>query len=617
MKNQAVWQKYSGKVAWPTISLFILLCIGYAVLWKFYTKGLSAGLTSLIGAVLAYGMFTIAHEASHNNISGGVKSYKGLEKILGWLSSFFLLFPFSAFVVIHLRHHAHTNDPIKDPDHYVNGNNPFSIFLRCVTLIGHYFILSLGVQSKTNPAMRIIRKQSILFLIILTGTLSILILSGNGKALFFVFILSALIAAPVLAFSFDWLPHYPHNNLSKYHNTRVVTIPGLEFLSLYQSYHLIHHLYPRVPFYKYRSCFLDIETELLEKQSVIEGFRSQDLKILDKQNTYNDIKLGKTWSYVLEVENVFQETEDTVRIVFKNLEGNHFQFKSGQYVVISDYVQDCLVSRCYSISEDPGTGKLAVGVKSVPGGKLSSHLVEKVKENYKLRVSGPFGKFVLPESIDRSFLFIAGGSGITPIISMVKFILRTSKERVTLLYGCRSSMDVIFSDELNELTKVYPEQFNYMLSFELLDSDRQYAYLMDTSINTYCYICGPTPMMEASKVVLDKIGVKDSFIRTEEFSKKPKQLSGNEYQINTLINNSNMVFKGDASETILNAAIRANKEVPYACMMGDCGTCKAKLVEGEVHWNSKKEIVLLEREIDQGYILTCTCVPKTDITITV
>ncbi|WP_299222983.1 fatty acid desaturase [uncultured Aquimarina sp.] len=615
MKNKAPWQKYSGKVAWPTILLFGFLCIGYVLLWYFYTKGFSGIWISSIGAPLAYGMFTIAHEASHGNISGGVRSFAKLEQVLGWVSSFFLLFPFSAFVVIHLRHHAHTNDPVNDPDHYVNGSNPLSIFFRCVTLIGHYFGLTLGSHSKKNAAMKSIRNQSIVFLFILMSILSTVIALGYGDALFFVFILSALIAAPILAFSFDWLPHYPHNNLSKYHNTRVVTIPGLEFLSLYQSYHLIHHLYPRVPFYKYRSCFLDIESELLEKQSIIEGFRSKDLKLFDEQNTYVDIRSGKTWSYILEVENVFQETSDAVKIVFKNLKGNRFLFKPGQYVVVADCVTNSLVSRCYSICEDPITGRLGIAVKSIQGGKLSGHLVTKLKEKDTLRVSGPFGKFILPNNIDKPFLFIAGGSGITPIISMIKFVLRTSEKKVTLLYGCKSKADVIFSNELMELSSMYPKRFTYVLSFEILDVDRQYHSIKEINSDTYCYICGPLPMMEASKIVLNKIGVPDNLVRTEEFSKESKKLTGIEHQVAIKINNTKFSYVVDTSETILEAVLRTDNEIPHACMMGDCGTCKAKLIDGDVIWNSKEDIVLLDNEIDQGYVLTCMCSPKTDITI--
>ncbi|SEM27189.1 Ferredoxin-NADP reductase [Aquimarina amphilecti] len=617
MKNQAVWQKYSGKVAWPTIILFSILCVGYIFLWIFYVFGLSPIWTSVIGAGIAYGMFTIAHEASHGNISGGVQSFVRLEKVLGWMSSFFLLFPFSAFVVIHLRHHAHTNDPVNDPDHYVNGSNPLSIFFRCLTLIGYYFELALGKQSRKNKAMRNIRGQSVAFSFFLIAVLSTTILLGYGSALFFVFILSALIAAPILAFSFDWLPHYPHNNLSKYHNTRIITIPGLEFLSLYQSYHLIHHLHPRVPFYKYRSCFLDMEPELFEKGSVIEGYRDQDLKLLSKQNTYSDIKSGKKWNYVLEIEDVLNETVDAVKLVFKNLDEIPFLFDAGQYVVISDLVDGNLISRCYSICEDPFTGKLAVVIKRVSGGKLSNHLVNSIKVGNKLRVSGPFGKFLLPKEINKSSVFIAGGSGITPVLSMIKFILRASKEKVTLLYGCRNEEEVIFYQELRELSKNFPKRFELLLSFEMLKADLQYEHLSKVLKDSYFYICGPSPMMEASKVALRKLGVQDSLIRTEEFSQGFNNLSGIKYQVNVEMGSDQFSFTSDRSETILEASINAKNILPHACKMGDCGTCKTLLLKGDVNWNDKEDVVLLKNEMNQGYILTCMCTPKTDITLKV
>ncbi|WP_378176093.1 fatty acid desaturase [Aquimarina sp. SS2-1] len=613
MKNQAVWQKYSGKVAWPTILLFSVLSIGYILLWKFYLLGLWPIWTSIIGAVLAYGMFTIAHEASHGNISGGVQSFVKLEKVLGWISSFFLLFPFSAFVVIHLRHHAHTNDPANDPDHYVNGSNPLSIFFRCLTLIGYYFELALGKHSKKNEAMNKIRGQSILFLFFLISILSAVIFLGYANTLFFVFILSALIAAPVLAFSFDWLPHYPHNNLSRYRNTRIITIPGLEFLSLYQSYHLIHHLHPRVPFYKYKSCFLDMESELLEKQSVIEGYRDQDLKLLDKKNTYSDIQLGKKWNYVLEVEEIQRETSNTVKLVFKNLDQIPFLYEAGQYVVISDLVNGDLISRCYSICEDPVTGKLAVAIKRIAGGKLSDHLVNTIKKKDKLRVSGPFGKFLLPKSIDKPFVFIAGGSGITPIMSMIKSVLRTSEEKVTLLYGSRSEEEVIFDQELKELSIHYPNRLDILLSFEILNVDVQYDYLSKLSVDSYFYICGPSAMMEASKKVLSRLGVLGDLIKVEEFSESFNKLSGVKHKIDIAMSGNQFSFNTDSAETILQGSIETKNTLPHACKMGDCSTCKALLIKGEVNWNSKKDIVLLNNEINQGYILTCMCTPKTDI----
>ncbi len=612
MKNQAVWKKYSGKVAWPTIFLFLGLLVGYGFLWFFYKNGLSGAWTSLIGASLAYGMFTIGHEACHGNISGGVQSFIVLEKALGWLSSSFLLFPYCSFAVIHLRHHAHTNDPVKDPDNYVNGKNALSIFLRCFTLIAHYFGLTFGKDSKKDPAMRAVRSQSILFTVLLLITISTLIVIGEGMALLYVFVLSALIAAPILAFSFDWIPHYPHNNLGKYHNTRVITVPGLEYVSLYQSYHLMHHLYPRVPFYKYKSCFQDYEKELIKERSPIEGFRNQDLGLFKKENTYADLISGKTWNYILEVENIFLETHDTVKITFKNLNNIPFAFKPGQYVVVSDYVENKLLSRCYSICEDPLTGKLAVAVKRVKHGKFSNHLIDNLKAGYKLRISGPYGSFILPDIVKAPVLLIAGGSGITPILSMLKTVLRTSNQQVTLLYGCRSAKDVIFEDEIKELEKVYKNRFAFLLSFKILNAEMQYQCIKDISYNTQCYICGPTPMMNASKVALGSIGISENQIKTEEFVYSQNELTGDEFEVK-ILGDIKATFLSDTSETLIEASLRHQKKLPHACRMGQCGTCKIKLIEGNVTWQKREGISLLQHEIDQGYILPCVCKPKTNV----
>ncbi len=616
MKDQDIWLKYTGKVAWPTIILFLSLLSGYILLCYLFKMEFSKVWIACSGAAMAYSMFTVAHEASHGNIAGGIQSFKKIENALGWVSSFFLLFPFSAFVVIHLQHHAHTNDPVKDPDNYVNGKNAFLVFFRCLTLIAHYFKLSLGKDSKRNITMKSVRSQSLFFLVFQLTSIGSIILIGEGELLFYVFILPALIAAPVLAFSFDWIPHYPHHNLGKYHNTRAITIPGLEFLSLYQSYHLMHHLYPRVPFYSYKNCFLDYENELRKEKSPIEGFGKYDLQLLRKKNTYFDLLDHKKWNYILEVENVFHETYDAIKIVFRNLDTIPFTYQSGQYVVISDYVNNRLVSRCYSICEDPLTGKLAVAVKRVTNGKLSNHLLDVTQSGYKLRVSGPYGQFVLPEVLQNPMLLIAGGSGITPVISILKTVLHTSNQQVTLLYGCNSAKDVIFEKEIEKLSKKHEDRLTYFLSYKILDIEEQSQYFNNISVNTQCYICGPKPMMEASKVVLSSIGIPEDQIYTEKFVYASNKLTGYTNHVE-ILNLNQTSFSVDTSETILEASIRNHKELSHACKMGQCGTCKVKLIEGEVVWQNRDEISLLQHEIDQGFILPCVCKPCTNLKLRV
>ncbi|WP_075341858.1 fatty acid desaturase [Tenacibaculum agarivorans] len=597
-------------IAYPTIFLFLVLLISYGVLYYLFdSRVINELITILIGAFLAYSMFTVVHESSHGNISRGNSRINKIENWIGWISASFLFFPFSAFKIIHLQHHAHTNDSEEDPDGYVRGKNWLSVFLRCLTLIGHYYKASLGSESKQNEAMRNTRNQTLIFIITIIIALIVVIKLNLHYNFLIVLLLPALVAAPILGFTFDWLPHYPHHNMDKYHNTRIVTMPGLEFLSFFQSYHLIHHLYPRVPFYLYKKKYQLIEQELKQKQSPVEGFGNGELNILKSTNTYADILEGKTWKYSLEVDQVRKLTHDAVEVQFKNVGDIPFQFEAGQYVVISMLVNGEKVSRCYSICSNPNSGVLKIGVKRVVGGKLSNQIVDYVSKGKYVNVSGPFGAFRFKEEKDiNNHIFIAGGSGITPIISIIQKVLEDDVSNVSLLYGCKSEKDVMFHKELLDLEKQYSHQFSLTITYDLLTKEYQEKLLKNTNQTNY-YICGPTPMMEASKEVLTIIGVTSNNIIIEEFAYETIIPSGNMYQVE--INHKH--FSVYESETILEGAKRNNISIPYACSMGQCGTCKSELKEGKVHWKTEEQSVLLTNEKKEGFILTCMCKPKSDI----
>ncbi|SNR14560.1 fatty acid desaturase [Tenacibaculum jejuense] len=602
--------KRKTQIAYPTVLLFLGLSVSYLLLYYLFdTRIINESLTVIIGAFLAYSMFTVVHEASHGNISRGNSKFIILEKCVGWISASFLFFPFSAFKIIHLKHHAHTNDSEEDPDGYVRGKNMLTIFFKCLTLIGHYYVVSLGVESKKNEAIRKTRNQTLIF-ISLIPIITIGVSTFNFWYEFImVFLLPALVAAPILGFTFDWLPHYPHHNMDKYHNTRIVTIPGLEFLSFFQSYHLIHHLYPRVPFYLYKKKYQLVEQELRNEKSPIEGFGVNELKVLNSKNTYTDVLEGKTWRYSLEVAQVRKLTHDSAEIQFKNLGNIPYQFNAGQYVVISMLVDGEKVSRCYSICSNPNLRELKIGVKRVSGGKLSNRILDHVSEGKYVNVAGPFGTFKFKDEIDvEHHVFIAGGSGITPIISILQKILQDGITNVSLIYGCKSEKDIMFHKELIDLQNKYPNQFSLKLTYDLLTNAYQTELLSHFEKANY-YICGPTPMMEASKEVLYKKGVTSDHIIIEEFSYQEAKPFGNSYKVS--INNKH--FSVYESETILEGAKRNKVAIPYACSMGQCGTCKCELKKGKVAWKTEEQSVLLENEKNEGFILTCMCKPKSDI----
>lgn len=609
MALQNTTKLHQGRIAFPTIALFILLGTGYLCLWVAFSQDLlHPWIIGIIGAFLAYGMFTVAHEASHGNISGGDPRVGQLETLLGWLSSATLLAPFGVFKAIHLEHHAHTNDPEHDPDHYVNGKNALDILFRCLTVVVHYYARALGRESHHNVNMKGHRMESLLFIAAMLVVIGSLILLGYGLPLFFVFILPAMIAAPFLGFAFDWLPHFPHHNMGKDLNTRIITIPGLEYLLLFQSYHLIHHLHPRVPFYRYKLKFREIESELKRKNSPVEGWRKQDGKLMQARNTYHDIAKGTTWKYALKVSAVEQLTHDAAAIHFENVGDLPFQYKAGQYVVVSRKVNYEKVSRCYSICSNPREGKLVIGVKRVPGGLLSNKLLDTVEVGQSLHVAGPFGEFGLQENRARH-VFIAGGSGITPILSMIYQALTDTDLPLRLIYGCRSENDVMFKDALEQLATQYPERFELLITYDVLRAEQQQALLKSELANTAFYICGPTPMIAASKQALQALSVDANCIVTEEFALEASSLKGEKFRIQ----HGDISFEAFESETILEASRRNQLTLPHACGMGQCGTCKIRLKSGEVKWKSKDQSVLLQNEQEAGYILSCMCQPISSV----
>ncbi len=599
-----------SKIAYPTVFLFLGLLLAYGLLfYLFNTRILNEFIIILIGTFLAYSMFTVVHESSHGNISRGNIRLITLERCIGWISASFLFFPFSAFKIIHLKHHAHTNDSEEDPDGYVRGKNFLIVFFRCLTLIGHYYVTSLGIESRKNEAMRKTRNQTLVFMLFVSTVIFAMVVFKLWYEFLIVFLFPAIVAAPILGFTFDWLPHYPHHNMDKHHNTRIVTIPGLEFLSFFQSYHLIHHLYPRVPFYLYKKKYKLIEGELKTRKSPIEGFRVNELKILNSKNTYADIIEGKTWKYSLEVSQIRQLTHNSVELEFKNLGDIPYQFEGGQYVVISMLVDGEKVSRCYSICANPNVGKLKIGVKRVSGGKLSNRIIDHLSQGKYVNVAGPFGTFKFKnETQVEHHVFIAGGSGITPIISILQKILQDGITNVSLIYGCKSEKDVMFHKELIDLQNKYPNQFLLNITYDLLINTYQTELLSHFEKANY-YICGPTPMMEASKEVLSKKGVTSDHIIIEEFSYQEVKLFGNSYKVSI----DNKHFSVYESETILEDAKRNKVAIPYACSIGQCGTCKCEIKEGKVAWKTEEQSVLLENEKKEGFILTCMCKPKSDI----
>ncbi len=276
MKATPAWRAASGHLAVPTLAVLGLVLLGHAAAWTLVLTGtvpLWAG--ALLCFVCAFGAFTPLHEAVHSNIAGRHARLRWLDTVGGWLSAALLLAPYPAYKALHLRHHAHTNDPDKDPDVWVAGGGFFAVLWRCLTITPYFYWEFLA--QRTAHGSSLFRRVRALAIGALLGYIALgvgLSVAGFGLYVLWLWVVPGLCAASLLAFLLDWVPHHPHDVQGRFHDTRVIIFPGLNFLMMGHAYHLIHHLYPRVPFYSYRSVFGAMRPELEERGAPISDWKA-------------------------------------------------------------------------------------------------------------------------------------------------------------------------------------------------------------------------------------------------------------------------------------------------------------------------------------------------------
>lgn len=344
----------------------------------------------------------------------------------------------------------------------------------------------------------------------------------------------------------------------------------------------------------------------------------------------------------LSVKKVERETDDCVSIEFDVPEElkEIFQFKQGQNLTIKKVFDGEELRRNYSICTSPFDDKLKVAVKKAEGGVFSIWVNENLKEGDVLEVLPPTGKFYtqLKPSQKKNYVAFAAGSGITPILSIIKTTLITEpKSEFTLVYGNRTKNSIIFKEELEALKDKYIDRFRiyHILSRELteaqinngrIDVDKLellFEKLIDIKASDEFFICGPEEMIFCIKGYLEGRGVASDKIHFELFTVPGQQTTKSEQQTakqsdegpkaKVSVKLDGIMFDFDLayeSESILDAALKQGADLPYACKGGVCTTCKAKLIEGkvsmDVNWGLEPE------EVEKGYILTCQSHPQTE-----
>ncbi len=216
-----------------------------------------------LDVLFLYYAFVPLHEAAHGNISGKSPTMKPLEAGIGIVAGSMMLIPYHGFRTIHRAHHSHTNEPDNDPDYWVAGRGGLAIALRCATILLYYFWF-FARKLLTNRRRRIDFALSVTHLAALYGLAIALAASGYGAEVLWLWLIPAGVTVTILAFFHDWMVHHPHDNRERFKDTRLLLsdMPGFELLYAYQNYHLIHHLFPRVPFFRYRAAFAEMRPSL-------------------------------------------------------------------------------------------------------------------------------------------------------------------------------------------------------------------------------------------------------------------------------------------------------------------------------------------------------------------
>lgn len=362
----------------------------------------------------------------------------------------------------------------------------------------------------------------------------------------------------------------------------------------------------------------------------------------------------------LEVSEVRRLTNDAIEVTFAVPPGlaDEYDYIPGQYVALRAHVLDQDIRRSYSICAPPqrfedGSSEIRVAIKKDLGGLFSTWANENLEPGVTLDVMSPAGAFISkhrmtglndPSSIDtedeHTFVAVAAGSGITPVIAIAKTVLAANENvRFDLIYANKAAMDVMFVEELADLKDKYPSRFalHHVLSREQrispLLSGRVDAEKLTTLLNTVIhaddvdewFLCGPFELVQLVRDTLSARGVEPERVRFELFTTgTPTNLEGNigrpvieddggkSFDIEFRLDGLSGVVKSPAAanETILNAALRVRPDVPFACAGGVCGTCRAKLVKGTVEM--AENYALEPDELERGYVLTCQSRPTSD-----
>ena len=336
----------------------------------------------------------------------------------------------------------------------------------------------------------------------------------------------------------------------------------------------------------------------------------------------------------INIKEIKQETLDSVSISFnipKELKPK-YTFIAGQYIILKMVLDNKEIKRAYSICSSPNSGELVIAIKRVKGGEFSVFATTKLTKETNLEIGIPEGRFILKTNSKnkKNYIAFAAGSGITPIMSMIKAVLEMEPNSTfTLVFGNKFIKETLFFNEIESLQKQYQNQFFVQYVFSKEQPENSLFGRIDSSITNYIlkkraiqfdsvFLCGPEQMILSVKDTLLAKGFdeknihfelfKSSFKEENEASDENTKLDGNT-EITVLLDDEITTFSMNQKDSILTAALAKDLDAPYSCQGGICSSCMAKVTEGKSIM--KNNAILSDEEVAEGYILTCEAHPIT------
>ncbi len=335
----------------------------------------------------------------------------------------------------------------------------------------------------------------------------------------------------------------------------------------------------------------------------------------------------------LTIKSIQPQTEQAICIAFDLAPEQFaaFEYQPGQHLTIRHMTDEGELRRCYSICSDVAED-MSIAIKKIDQGQFSTWANDHLKAGDVLEVMPPQGVFFQKAAKvgGKNYLGFAAGSGITPILSIVKSVLnRQADAQFTLVYGNRSWKQTMFAEQIMDLKDRFKERLQLINIFSRemndseifngrIDAEKLQQLIKADLINAdtdHCFACGPEEMMTAVETVLPEFGIERSKIHTERFNTgtapraTAQQIeSRSEEKVNIILDGRELIIEvSKQDDSILDAALRAGADLPYACKGGVCATCKCKVLEGQVEMAINYS--LEQDEVEKGYVLSCQALP--------